>query len=112
MGVASLVLGLIALAVATAGSFVSFTPGASVVGAILSLGSPIFALIGIVLGGVSLSRAQADGTERGLPIAGLTVSIIAFFPALFVAVFCGLCDVLCASMPAAPPGGGPQPTPW
>ncbi|MFK7985410.1 MAG: hypothetical protein AB8I08_05220 [Sandaracinaceae bacterium] len=98
MGIASIVLGILAVMFAAGGFLISFVPSVGAIpGALLTLTAPLLALIGIVLGGVGLSRAKSEGTETGLPTAGLIVSVIAFFPAFLVAITCGLCDMMCAS---------------
>lgn len=111
MGIASIVLGILALLFALGGFLVSFVP---VVGAypgvFLSFTAPVLALMGIVLGGVGISRAREEGTETGAATAGLIVSIIAFFPAFLVAMTCGVCNTMCAS--AAMQGGRHDPDPW
>lgn len=128
MGIASIILGVLSMIFAVAGFLLSWVP---VLGALLSFGAPILALIGIVLGGVGMSRAKEEGSETGIPMAGLIVSIICFFPALLVALTCGVCNTVCttASLNArrrppitgtpwyidagsgASPGLGPQPVP-
>ncbi len=112
MGIASIVLGVLSLLFTVAGFFVSWIPVVgSYVGALLSFGAPVLALIGVILGGVSLSRAKADNLETGVPTAGLIVSGISFFPALLVALTCGICDVLCAGAHISAPPPGSRPTP-
>ncbi|HEY8429291.1 MAG TPA: hypothetical protein VIL20_12985 [Sandaracinaceae bacterium] len=94
MGVASIVLGVLALLFAVGGFALSFIP---VVGSLLSFGAPVLALIGIVLGGVGVSRARDEGGDGGIALAGLIVSIVAFFPSFFVAITCGLCNAACTT---------------
>ncbi|MEC7524582.1 MAG: hypothetical protein VYE22_32180 [Myxococcota bacterium] len=108
MGIASIALGVLALIFTFAGFLLTPIP---FVGSLFSFGAPVCALIGIVLGGVSLSRARTDGSETGLPTAGLVVSVVAFFPAFFVALVCGVCNSVCsaASMAPRPPAGQQQP---
>ena len=94
MGIASIVLGVLSLLFAIGGFFASVVPG---LGALLSFGSPVLALIGIVLGGVGLSRARNEGGETGVPMAGLILSVVAFFPGFFIAVTCGICNSMCTA---------------
>lgn len=110
MGIASLVLGVLAVIFAFAGAFLTFIP---FLGALLSFGSPILALVGAVLGGVAYSRAKEESAETGVPLAGLIVSIIAFFPGLFVALTCGVCNSMCTAGSMAPhPDGSPNAPYW
>ncbi len=99
MGAASIVLGVLAVICAFAGAFLTWVP---FLGAGLSFASPILALVGAVLGGVAYSRAKEESGETGVPLAGLIVSIIAFFPGLFVALTCGVCNSMCAAASVAP----------
>lgn len=114
MGVASIVLGILALLFAMGGFLVSFIPViGSFPGVILSFGAPVLALMGIVVGGVGMSRAREEGTEAGSATAGLIVSIIAFFPAFLVAITCGVCNTMCASAAlTAPHDQSGQQDPW
>ncbi|MBZ0116049.1 MAG: hypothetical protein K8H88_03565 [Sandaracinaceae bacterium] len=105
MGIASLVLGVLSLIFAIGGFVATVVPG---LGAVLSFSSPILALVGIVLGGVALSRARQEGGETGMAITGLVVSIVMLFPALFVAFFCGLCNT-CVTAGALSPN---RTQPW
>lgn len=98
MGIASIILGIVALICALVGAFVSIIPGVGTfASAFLSLAAPVIALIGIVLGGVGMSRAREEGAPSGVALGGLIVSIIAFVPALLVALTCGVCNSLCAA---------------
>ncbi|MEM9071232.1 MAG: DUF4190 domain-containing protein [Myxococcota bacterium] len=89
MAVGSIILGVIALICMVAGVFLSPVP---YLGAVLSFGAPVMALIGIVMGGVSMSRAKQTGESSGAATAGLVTSIIAFILGLGVALTCGLCN--------------------
>jgi len=89
MGIASILMGILAFLCMLGGFFLTMVPG---VGAALSFAAPIFALIGIVTGGVSMSRAKQDGDTSGVGVAGLVVSVIAFVLSLAVALTCGLCN--------------------
>ncbi len=94
MGIASVILGVVSMICAVAGFILSWVP---FVGGVLSFGSPVLALIGMVLGGVAMSRAKEEGANSGVATAGLIVSVVAFFPALLVALTCGLCNSLCSA---------------
>lgn len=85
----SIALGIGAFLMMFGGFVLSFIP---FVGTILSFGAPVMALAGIVTGAVARSRASQIGEPDGAATAGLIVSVIAFIPALLVAVTCGLCN--------------------
>ena len=111
MGIASIILGVLSMIFAVAGFLLSWVP---VLGALLSFGAPMLALIGIVLGGVGMSRAKQEGGETGIPMAGMIVCIVCFFPALLVALTCGVCNTMCttASMNAPDRPRSNTATPW
>ena len=99
MGLGAILLGVF--------SFVCMFGGAALtpipfVGTMLSFLSPVLAIAGIVLGGVAMSRAQREGEQDGLAIAGLVVNVVAFVPAMLVALTCGLCNTLCTGAMLAP----------
>jgi hypothetical protein len=85
----SVAVGALSFIMMVAGFFLSWVP---VLGSLLSFGAPVVAIAGVVMGGVAMSRAKQMGQESGPAIAGLVVSIIAFFPALLVALTCGMCN--------------------
>jgi len=85
----SVAVGALSFIMMVAGFFLSWVP---VLGSLLSFGAPVVALAGVVMGGVGMSRAKQSGDESGPAIAGLIVSLIAFFPALLVALTCGMCN--------------------
>jgi hypothetical protein len=104
MGVGSIVLGVVSLLMMFGGILLTWLPG---VGSVLSFGAPVVALVGAVLGGLSMSRAKQEGESGGAGMAGLIVSIIAFLFGLIFALTCGLCNALCtAGMVAGPHGRG------
>lgn len=67
MAIASMVLGILALLLSCCVPYVPF----------------VLALIGIILGGVALAKKTAG---KGMAIAGLVCSIIAFIPAILVVI--------------------------
>ena len=110
MGIASIILGVLSMIFAVAGFLLSWVPA---LGALLSFGAPVLALIGIVLGGVGMSRAKEEGGETGVPMAGMIVSIVCFFPALLVALTCGVCNTMCTTAGlTSPRNHGSQGAPW
>jgi hypothetical protein len=98
MGIAAIVAGVLSLLFAIGAFIVSFVPVVGAfVGAFLAFAAPALALVGIVLGGVALSRARNEGGETGMATAGLVVSIVAFIPGFLVAISCGVCNSVCAA---------------
>ncbi len=85
----SVAVGALSFIMMVMGFFLSPVP---ILGSLLSFGAPVVAIAGIVMGGVAMSRAKQMGQESGAATAGLIVSIIAFFPALLVALTCGMCN--------------------
>ncbi len=81
-----------------------FTAAMPIVGSILAFGSPLIALVGIILGGIAHSRVPE---MKGVSIAGLILSIIGFVLGLLVAMTCGLCNA-CVTAGAAGTAGAAQ----
>ncbi|AKF09633.1 DUF4190 domain-containing protein [Sandaracinus amylolyticus] len=107
MGLGSILLGVFALIFMFGGFVLTFVP---FLGTMLSFLAPVLAVAGIVLGGVALSRARENRQNEGLAIAGLVVNIVAFVPAMLVAVTCGLCNTVCTGIALTP--SDPNATPW
>ena len=106
MAIGSIIIGVVAFLFMVAGFFLSPVP---YVGAVLSFGSPVLGLVGIVMAGVSMSRAKQTGESSGAATAGLVVNIIAFILGLAVALTCGLCNAcMTSSMNNANRHGGAQ----
>ena len=102
MGLGSLILGIFAFLCMFAGAVLVWVP---FLGTMLSFLSPILAIAGVILGGVALSRArEGQGESEGLAIGGLVVNVIAFIPAMLIALTCGLCNTLCTSAFVTPDG--------
>jgi len=109
MGLGSLILGIFAFLCMFAGAVLVWVP---FLGTMLSFLSPILAVAGVILGGVALSRArEGQGESEGLAIGGLVVNIVAFIPAMLVALTCGLCNTLCTSA-FVTPNGQTSSVPW
>ncbi|MEM9074659.1 MAG: DUF4190 domain-containing protein [Myxococcota bacterium] len=89
MPAASLILGLLAFFCTVGGMLMTMVP---FLGSALSFGAPILSLFGLVMGGVSMSRAQRMGDSSGLATAGLVVNIITFVLSLGIALTCGMCN--------------------
>lgn len=94
MAIGSIIIGVIAFLFMVAGFFLSPVP---YVGAVLSFGSPVLGIVGIVMAGVSMSRAKQTGETSGAATAGLVVNIVAFILGLAVALTCGLCNACMTS---------------
>lgn len=78
-------------------------------GVVLSFAAPVLALVGIITGGVEVSRRGRTGQGAGLATTGLIVSAVAFLPALTVALTCGVCSAMCAGVNhGAGPTAGPR----
>src|SRR5262245_20387612 len=94
MAIASVLLGVASLLMMFGGIFLVWLPGA---GTILSFGAPVLALIGLVLGGLSMSRARQEGNPSGAALAGVILNVLGFLFGLLVAMTCGLCNAACTS---------------
>ena len=101
MAAGSIIAGVAAFLCLIGGFVLSIVP---VVGTILSFLAPVLSLVGIVLGGLAMSRARRYGEPSGLGIAGLIINVMAFIPALVVALTCGLCNA-CVTAGMLSPGG-------
>lgn len=100
MGLGSILLGIFSFLLMIAGVLFVMVP---FLGTMLSFLSPILAITGVVLGGVAMSRArQGMGESEGLATAGLVINILAFIPAMLVALTCGLCNTMCTGMYLTP----------
>jgi hypothetical protein len=65
-----------------------------VVGTVFSFAAPALALAGIAVGGVALSRAKRAGQPGDGAVVGIVLNVVAFLPALLVAMTCGVCNAL------------------
>lgn len=66
-------------------------------GAVFAFGAPTLALVGIVLGGLAMSDASKRGQPTGFPLTAVIMNVMAFLPALVVALTCGVCNALVSS---------------
>ena len=98
MAGASILLGVLAFVAMVGGALGVVLP--YYLGTVFSALSLVFALAGMVTGGLGISRAKRDGESTTLPIAGLVTSIVAFLFGMLVFLTCGLCNA-CVSA-----GGG------
>lgn len=65
-----------------------------VLGAAFSFGAAAVALGGIVLGGKSISAAKREGVPNDVGRIAVVLNVLAFIPALLVAVTCGVCNAI------------------
>jgi hypothetical protein len=105
MAIASILLGVGSLLMMFGGIFLVWMPG---VGSMFAFGGPILALVGIVLGGLAMSRAKQEGNPSGAALAGVILNVVGFLFGLIVAMTCGLCNAACTSamINAHPSDGG------
>jgi hypothetical protein len=109
MGLGSVILGVFAFLCMFAGALLVWVP---FLGTMLSFLSPILAIAGVILGGVAMSRArEGQGESEGLAIGGLILNVVAFIPAMLIALTCGLCNTLCTSA-FVTPNGQTSRVPW
>ncbi len=104
MAAGALILGVLSLILMIGGFFTTTIP---ILGSILSFGSPICALAGMIMSGVAMSRAKQEGGDSALAIVGLVINILGFIGGLLVAITCGLCNA-CVSAGAMNAGSGAQ----
>ncbi len=101
VGIGSITLGTLSFLCMVAGIFLVWVP---FLGAMLGFLAPVLALLGIVLGGVALSRAREGGHENeNLAIGGLITSIVAFVPSTLVAITCSMCSACWTGLVLTPP---------
>lgn len=100
MGLASLLLGCVAIVAMIAA--VIFTPVPNA-GTAFACGALLFSLLGVVMGGVGVSRSRYEGSTSATAIIGLVLSILAFLMSFLVALTCGACNTLCSSPLVDPP---------
>lgn len=93
---ASFLLALAAGALTLVGLVAAVIPGW---GAVIAFAAPTCALVGLILGGLALSRAKREGKSQDLAVVASVLNGLALFPALMVAMTCGVCSALVASGP-------------
>lgn len=105
MGIGSITLGVLSFLCMLGGILFSIVP---FLGPMLAFLAPVLALLGIIFGGVALSRAREGGGENeSLAIGGLITNIIAFLPATLVALTCGVCGTCWTGVVLTPHDAGP-----
>lgn len=104
MAAGALILGVLSLILMIGGFFTTTIP---ILGSVLSFGSPICALAGMIMSGVAMSRAKQEGGDSALAIVGLVINILGFIGGLLVAITCGLCNA-CVSAGAVSSAGAAQ----
>ncbi|MDD9939618.1 MAG: hypothetical protein OXU20_01020 [Myxococcales bacterium] len=96
MGILSLLLAFAAGILCLLGLLTAVIP---VVGTVLAFSAPLAALAGVCLGGVSWSRARRERRAVELPVVAVMLNVMAFVPALTVALTCGVCNAMLSSGP-------------
>lgn len=94
MGLASIALAI--LAVLFTGLGFVFTP-VPIAGTVFAFGAPVLAILGMVLGGLAMSRSKRQGSRSDSAQAGVILCAMAFLPALGVALTCGVCNAAVSS---------------
>jgi hypothetical protein len=94
MALLSIVLSVVALVCTLIGFLTTPIP---VLGMVFSFGAAAIALGGIMLGGRSISDAKRRGVPNDAGRVAVVLNVIAFVPALLVAITCGLCNALFSS---------------
>jgi hypothetical protein len=94
--VRSIVLAVASLLCIGAGVLTTPIP---VVGTLFSFGAPALGLLGVILGGMDISRARKQGQSRDAALAGVILSALCFLPALATSLTCGVCNALWTSGP-------------
>lgn len=99
MAVVSVLLAFVAFVGTAFGLVFTLMP---IWGSVFSFGAPVLALIGIVVGGLAMSAANKRGQSSGFALSAVVMNVLAFLPALVVAMTCGLCNACVTTQ------GGPQ----
>jgi hypothetical protein len=91
MAIVSILLAVVAFV----GTLIGFlTTPIPVVGVVFSFGAAAVALGGIILGGRAISAAKLRGMPNDVGRIAVVLNILAFIPALLVAITCGVCNAL------------------
>lgn len=98
MALVSILLSLAAVVAAVLGFLTSWVPG---VGAALSFFAPALALLGIVFGSLAMSSARREQRPREVAVIGVVLNVLAFFPAVMVAMTCGMCNAMVSTGPVS-----------
>jgi hypothetical protein len=91
MAIGSILLAVLAFIATVVGFLLTPIP---VLGAVVSFGAAALALGGIMLGGRAVSRAKRSGVPNDVARIAVVVNVLAFVPALLVALTCGVCNAL------------------
>jgi uncharacterized membrane protein YqaE (UPF0057 family) len=89
MALVSILLAVLAFICTLAGFLTTPIP---VLGAVLSFAAAAIALTGIILGGRAVSAAKRSGMPNDAARISVVLNVLAFVPALLVALTCGLCN--------------------
>lgn len=100
MAVVSVLLSFVAFASMGLGLLLTPVP---IWGSVFAFLAPALALTGIVLGGLAMSAANKAGRPSGFALAGVIMNVLAFMPAVVVALTCGLCNAVVSTQGNQPP---------
>lgn len=89
MVIGAVLLSFVAFACMGLGLLLTVVP---IWGAVFAFGAPALALVGVVLGGLAMSDASKRGQPTGFPLTAVIMNVMAFLPALVVALTCGVCN--------------------
>lgn len=94
MVIAAVLLSFVAFVCMGVGLLLTVVP---IWGAVFSFGAPALALLGIVLGGLAMSAASKQSQPTGFALASVIMNVMAFLPAVVVAMTCGVCNAFVSS---------------
>jgi hypothetical protein len=91
MAIVSILLAVVAFICTLIGFLTTPIP---VVGVVFSFGAAAIALGGMVLGGRAISAAKQRGMPNDSGRIAVVLNVLAFVPALMVAITCGVCNAV------------------
>ncbi|HEX4353074.1 MAG TPA: hypothetical protein VHZ95_09175, partial [Polyangiales bacterium] len=94
MALVSILLAVVAFVCTLIGFLTTPIP---VLGLVFSFGAAAIALGGIMLGGRAISAAKALAAPQDAARIAVVLNVVAFIPALLVALTCGVCNALFSS---------------
>jgi hypothetical protein len=91
MALVSILLAVLAFICTLAGFLTTPIP---ILGAVLSFGAAGIALTGIIIAGRAVSAAKRSGMPNDAARISVVLNVLAFVPALLVALTCGVCNAV------------------
>jgi hypothetical protein len=91
MAIVSILLAVVAFICTLIGFLTTPIP---VVGVVFSFGAAAIALGGMLLGGRAISAAKRSGMPNDSGRIAVVLNVLAFIPALLVAITCGVCNAV------------------